>query len=99
MSVNLDVLIKLLFTQSNLYSQQNGRHFIINHEDLKVFLGTNYVITVNQLPNISMYWDSDHFVGNDGIQINFTRGRYQEILQNLHFEDNSKEDLTDMPYH
>ena len=30
--VNLDVLILLLVTQSNLYSQQNGRHFITNPE-------------------------------------------------------------------
>ena len=39
--VNLDVLIELLVTQSNLNSQQNGRHFITNPEEMKVFLGTN----------------------------------------------------------
>ena len=54
--VNLDVLlIELLVTQSNLYSQQNGCHFITNPEEMKVFLGTNYIMAVNQLPNISMY--------------------------------------------
>ena len=54
--VNLDVLlIELLVTQSNLYSQQNGCHFITNPEEMKVFLGTNYTMAVNQLPNISMY--------------------------------------------
>ena len=62
--VNLDVLIELLVTQSNLYSQQNGRHFITNPEEIKAFLGTNYVKAVNQLPNISMCWDCDHFIGN-----------------------------------
>ena len=61
------------------------------HND-KGFLGTNYVMAVNQLPNISMYWDCDYFVSNNGIQNIFTRGRYQEILQNLHFADNSKQD-------
>ena len=30
--MNLDVLILLLVTQSNLYSQQNGHHFITNPE-------------------------------------------------------------------
>ena len=30
--VNLDVLILLLVTQSNFYSQQNGCHFITNPE-------------------------------------------------------------------
>ena len=71
--VNLDVLIELLVTQSNLYSQLNGHHFITNPEEVKAFLGTNYVMTVNQLPNISMYWDCDHFIGNNGIQNIFTR--------------------------
>ena len=33
--VNLDVLIELLVTQSNLYSKQNGRHFITNPEEMK----------------------------------------------------------------
>ena len=47
--VNLDDLIELLVTQSNLYSQQNGRHFKTNPEEKKAFLGTNYVMAVNQL--------------------------------------------------
>ena len=54
--VNLDVLIELLVTQSNLYSQQNGHHFVTNPEEMKEFLSTNYVMAVNQLPNISMEW-------------------------------------------
>ena len=54
-AVNLDVLIELLATQSNLYSQQNGRHFITNPKEMKALLATNYVMAVNQLPNISMY--------------------------------------------
>ena len=47
--VNLDDLIELLVTQSNLYSQQNGRHFKTNPEEKKAFLGTNYVMAVNKL--------------------------------------------------
>ena len=65
---------------------------------MKVLLGTNYIMAVNQLPNISMYWDCDHFIGNNGIQNIFTRGRYQKIFQNLHFADNSKQDQTDKGY-
>ena len=96
--VNLDVLIELLVTQSNLNSQQNERHFITNPEEMKAFVGINYVMTVNQLPNIPMYWDCDHFIGISGIQNIFTRGKYQEILQNVHFADNSKHDQTDKDY-
>ena len=93
--MNLDVLIELLLTQSNLYSPQNGSHFITNPEEMKAFLGRNYVMAVNQLPNLSMYCDCDHFVGNNGIQNIYTGSLYQEILQNLHFADNSKQNQTD----
>ena len=86
---NHDVLIELV-TKSNFYSQQNGRNFITNAEETKKFLGTNNAMAVNQLPNICMYWDCDHFIGNNGIQNIFTRGRYQD--QDLHFVDNSKQD-------
>ena len=96
--VNLDVLIELLVTQSNLYSQQNGRHFITDPEEMKTFLGTNYAMAVKQLPNISMSLDCDHVIGNNGIQNIFTRGRYQEMLQNFHFEDYSKQDQTNKGY-
>ena len=65
---------------------------------MKAFLGTNYVMAVNQLPNISIYWDCDHFIRNNGIPNIFTRGRYKEILQNLRFADNSKQDQTRKGY-
>ena len=93
--VNLDVLIELLVTQSNLYSQPNGRYFIINPEEIKTFLGTNYVMGINQLPNISLYRDCDLFIGDSRIQNIFRRSRYQEILQTLHYADNSKQDQID----
>ena len=42
-----------------------------------------------------MYWDCDLFVDNVGIQNIFTRTRYQEVLQNLHFADNTKQEKRD----
>ena len=96
--MNLDVLIELLVTQRNLYSQLNGHHFITNPEEMKAFLGTNYIMALNQLPNISMYWDCDHFIGNNDIQNIFTEGRYKEILKNLQFADNSKQVQTNKGY-
>ena len=65
---------------------------------MKVFLDPNYVMGVNQLPSISMYWDYDHFIGNNDMENIFTKGRYQEIMQNLHFADNSKQDQTNKSY-
>ena len=60
----LDVLIELFAQQSNLYLQQNRRNFLINAEEIKAFIGVNYIMTVNKLPSIPMYWDCNHFVGN-----------------------------------
>ena len=71
---------------------------------MKATLGTNdgsnmaKNMAVNHLPNISMYWDCDHFIGNNSVQNISARGRQQEILHNLDFEDNSKQDQTDKGY-
>jgi len=59
---------------------------------MKAFIGVNYFMPLNPLPNIRLYWDGNHFIGNVGIENIFTRSRFQEILQNLHFSDNSKQD-------
>ena len=65
---------------------------------MKAFLATNYVMAVNQSPVISMWRDRIHFISNSGVQNIFTRGRHQEILQNLYFSDNSKQDQTNKGY-
>ena len=65
---------------------------------LKVVIGVNLIMTVNQLPSIPMYWGCNHFVGNAGIQNNFARTRYQEVLKNDPFAGNTKEDKTDKGY-
>ena len=65
---------------------------------MKTFIGVNYILPVNQLPSIPVYSHFDHFVGNVGIHNIFTRARYQEVLQNLHFVDNAKQDETDKGY-
>ena len=62
---------------------------------MKVIIGVNYIMTENQLPSIPMFWDCNHFVGNVGIQNIFARPRYQVVLQNNHFSENSKQDKTD----
>ena len=45
----------------------------------------------NQLQQrIAVDWDCDYFVGNVGIQEIFTKIRKQEVLQNIHFANNTK---------
>ena len=90
--------LEFLLPKVIFFSQQNVRHFITNSGETKVFLDPNYVMGVNHLPSISMYWDYDHFIGNNDMENIFTKGKYQEIMQNLHFANNSKQDQTNKSY-
>ena len=52
-------------------------------------------MTLNQLPSIPVFWDCNYLVGNVVIQNISARTRYQVVLQNNHFADNTKQDKTD----
>ena len=92
---SLEELLKLIIKQSNVYANQNRRNFTVTKEELKAFLGINFVMAINKLPTIAEYWRVDNLIGNDGIQNTMIRNRFCEILQNLHFADNRKDDKTD----
>ena len=81
----LEELLELIVEQSNLYAHQNGRNFTVTKEELKAFLGINFVMAINKLPTIAEYWKVDNQIGNDGTQNTMIRKRFCEILQNLHF--------------
>ena len=61
----LEELLELIVEQSNLYAHQNGRKFTTTKEELKAFLGINFVIPINKLPTIAEYWRVDNLIGND----------------------------------
>ena len=52
------------------------------------------VMKINKLPMITKYRRVDNLIGNDGIQRIMIRNRFYEILQNLYFADNRKDDKT-----
>ena len=83
-------LIQLIVEQSNIYASQNGRIFVTDVDEMKAFIGINYIMGINKLPSLAEYWRVDEFVGNDGIKNVTTRKRFLEILKNLHFVDNTK---------
>ena len=90
----LDELLELIAEQPNLYAHQNGRIFAITREELKAFLGINFVMAINKLPTIPEYWRVDNLIGNDRIQNTIIQNHFCEIFQNLHFADNRKDDKT-----
>ena len=95
---NLKELLELIAEQSNLYAHQNGRNFTVTKEELKAFLGINFVMAINKLPTIAEYWKVDNMIGNDGIQNTIIQNRFCKILQNLHFADNRQDDKTDKAF-
>ena len=44
--IGLEELLELIVEQSNLYAHQNGRNFTVTKEELKAFLGINFVMEI-----------------------------------------------------
>ena len=88
----------MIVEQSNLYAHQNGRNFTVTKEELKAFLGINFVMAINKLSTIAEYWRIDNLIGNDGIHNTMIRNRFCEILQNVHSADNRKDDKTEKAF-
>ena len=95
---DLEELLELIVEQSKLYAHQNGRNFTVTKEELKAFLGINFVMAINKLPTIAEYWRIDNRIGNDGIHNTMIRNRFCEILQNVHSADNRKDDKTEKAF-
>ena len=70
----------------------------VTMEELKAFFRINFVMAINKLHTIAEYWRVDNLIGNDSIQNTMIRNLFCEILQNLHFADNRKDDKTDKAF-
>ena len=91
-------MLQIIVDDSNRYAQQKGREFQTNVEEMRAFLGINFIMTINKLPTIKSYWQCNQFLGNEGIRSVISRTRFEEILRNLHFADNNQDDKTDKAY-
>ena len=89
--IGLPGLLSLMKIGSERYASQNGRQFPISEEELCTFLGVNILMGINKLPAMKSYWSIDKGLGNSLIQKAVTRGRFLEILLNIHFADNHEE--------
>ena len=55
-------------------------------------------MSINKLPTIKSCWQCGQYVGDEGIRSVMSRSRFEEILQNLHFSNNTKDDKSDKGY-
>ena len=95
---NMPDLVKIIVEQSHLYFQQRGRNVVTNDDEMKAFIGINYFMAINDLPSTYLYWDCSEFIGNEGIRNTIARTRFKEILQNLHFADNTQENNSEKAF-
>ena len=48
----LNNLVKHICNQTNLYAAQKGSDFALNPKQIRAFLGTNYIMSISNLPNV-----------------------------------------------
>ena len=97
-TMKLNELVKIICDQSNLYAAQNGREFATTPEEIRAFLGINYIMSISKLSNLKCCWSVDSYLSNDGARNTITRNRFVSILQNVHFNDNETADKSDKAY-
>ena len=84
--------------ETNRYTTQKGCNFETVKNEMKAFLGVNFIMGINKLPSLEDYRSTDKCIGNEKIQNVTTRTRFQSILQNPHYFNNDNDDKTDKSY-
>ncbi|XP_054734554.1 piggyBac transposable element-derived protein 3-like [Anastrepha obliqua] len=93
-----DTLLEHICEQSALYSvKQNRSNPNITVSELRAFIGILIVAGYNYHSNYKHLWSQDEEIRNNLVSNTMRRNRFQEILQNLHFEENSKVSSKDAP--
>ena len=94
----MNELLEIIVTETNRYATQNCRHFEKAEDEMKVFLGINFIMGINKLPFFEGYWSADKCIRNEKIQSVMTKTGFQSILQNLRFSNNNNNNKTDKLY-
>lgn len=92
-------MVDLIVRETNRYTQQklatnNARlekWQDTTSQEVKAYLGICLIMGINNLPRLAMYWFSDPFIGNTGIQNVMTKNRFEELSQYLQFSNSATE--------
>ena len=91
-------MVDLIVRETNRYTRQKLANNArlekwkdTTREEVKAYLGICLVMGINNLPRLAMYWSSDPFIGNTGIQNVMTKNRFEELSQYLHFSNSATE--------
>ena len=91
----MNELLETIVAETIRYATRKGRNFETTEDEMKAFLGINFIMGINKLPSLEDYWSTDKCIGNKKIQNVMTRTRFQSILKNLHFSSNDNDDKAD----
>ena len=94
----MNELLEIIVTQTNRYAIQKGCNFETKEDEMEVFLGIYFIMGINKLPSLEYYWLTGKCIGNEKIQNDTKRTRFQSILENLQFSNNDNDDKTDKSY-
>ena len=93
-----DEMVDLIVRETNGYAQQKLANNArlekwqdTTREEVKAYFGICLIMGINSLPRLAMYWSSDPFIGNTGIQNVMTKNRFEELSQYLHFSNSATE--------
>ncbi|XP_060855513.1 piggyBac transposable element-derived protein 3-like [Metopolophium dirhodum] len=81
-------ILENICAQSNLYATQRGKTLNLRIEELKAFIGINFVMGYNSLPSWKDYWSTSNDLGVKIISDAMSRKRFDDILCFLHINDN-----------
>ena len=62
--------------KTNRYATQKGSNFETMEDEMKAFLGINFIMDINKLPSLEDYLSTDKCIGNEKIQNLMTRARF-----------------------
>ena len=65
--------LTIIVTESNRYTTKKGCNFETRKDEMKAFLGINFIMSINKLPYLEDYWSTDKLIKNGKIQNVMTR--------------------------
>ena len=82
-------------TISYAHSKFNDQNFTTDRDEMSAFFGLNILMGINQLPKISLYWNSDLFLGNAGFKTTIPLKRFWISNRYFHISDPWQENPMD----
>ena len=76
----MNELLEVIVMETNRYTTQKGRNFETTEDEMKAFLGINFIMGISKLPFLEDCWSTGKCIGNEKIQNVKTRTRFQSSL-------------------